>query len=171
MTTEPRIVAPQRKIGSRPVASETAAVAPEPPAKKGPGRKATLGIGAAIIAVVAAVYWFVVGPGAASEDGDAAAAPEPKYGPVQVIDPISVNLAGGRYLRLGLGMQLTDAAHGDIDTAKALDAAIALYSGRTQAELADPEVRETLKVELADVLSERYHGEVITVYYTDFVTQ
>ncbi|GMA35647.1 MULTISPECIES: flagellar basal body-associated FliL family protein [Demequina] len=171
--SEPRVMAPQTKIGARPSAApQPAAPEPEP---SGGGRKRMLSvlIGAAILAAVAGAYWFLMGPGAASgdESGEAAAEEQVEAGAVQVVDSISVNLEGGHYLRLGLGLQLTADGHGDVDTAQALDAAIALFSGRTTSELADPEVRDELKATLAETLGDLYHGDVMGVYYTDFVTQ
>ena len=40
--------------------------------------------------------------------GEPAAAPAPEKGAVLTIDPVSLNLAEGHYLRLGLALQLTD---------------------------------------------------------------
>ena len=91
------------------------------------------------------------------------------------IDSISVNLQGGHYLRLGLALQLIEeraAITAPIDTSKALDAAIALFSGHTTEELADLTIREDLKqAARGEKLFELYDGEVVAVYYTDFVTQ
>ncbi len=188
MTTqqEPRIMAPGKpKIGSRPQPS-----APEPEETKGKGggkgggksRLLAIIIGLLIVVILAGAYWFLMGPGAASaeESTDEAATEEvveeeeeAESGGVQVVESISINLDNGHYLRLGLGLDLSEdaAAHGDIGEAKALDAAIALFSGQTIDDLADEEYRESLKEHLAETLEEIYHGEVIGVYYTDFVTQ
>ena len=99
---------------------------------------------------------------------DAEAAPEP--GEVVKVDPIQLNLAGGHYLKIGIALQLTADAH-EADGAKALDATIDLFSGRTMDQLTRPENREKLKAELEKELEELYHGEVMGVYFTDFVTQ
>jgi len=117
----------------------------------------------------AAAYWFLLGPGAG--DGTAEAEPTPDPGTVLVIEPISLNLADGHYLRLGLGLQLTKDVAEEPDTARALDQAVALFSGRTMAEVNSAEGREALKVELLAQLTEVYEGEVIDVYFTDYVTQ
>jgi flagellar FliL protein len=102
----------------------------------------------------------------------AASEPEaPVPGAIAPVDPVSINLADGHYLRLGFSMQLTEAAHEEIEQAKALDIAIALFSGREMAEVNDAARREELKVELAHQLAEAYEGEVMDVYLTDFVTQ
>lgn len=168
-------MAPETKIGSRPPAgSGVDGDGPEP--KRGKKKLLSVIIGVVVLAGAGAGYWFLAGPGAASAaepTPGASAEPEYELGEVLVIDSISINLQGGHYLRLGLGLQLVEGAgaHGPIDPAKALDAAIALYSGRTQEELADGDVRESLKAELTEVLLESYHEEVVGVYYTDFVTQ
>ncbi|WP_062305275.1 flagellar basal body-associated FliL family protein [Demequina subtropica] len=178
MSTETRVMAPKPKIGMRP---PTSALPPQPepepekPAGKGK-RLPSLIIGLLLVVGAAAAYWFLAGPGAASDaehaEGDAAAAVEHvDLGDVQVLEPISLNLSGGHYLRIGLGLQLPADAHGEVDSAKALDAAIGLFSGRSQTDLADAAVREELKAELAHTLEELYEGEVVGVYYTDFVTQ
>lgn len=168
-------MAPQQKIGARPTGAEASAT-DEPPAKG--GKKKLIMIVAAVAVVgLGAAYWFLAGPGkataAATDATEATASAEPTYdlGDVLAIDSISINLQGGHYLRLGLGLQLISSVHTVPDTAIALDAAIALYSGHTTEELADAATREELKDELASELFELYDEEVVAVYYTDFVTQ
>ncbi len=175
MSTEARVVAPQQKIGVRPTA--TAASATDKAPKK-VGKKKKLILIGSVVAVLALVgaYWFLAGPGKATPAAagvDATASPEPTYdlGEVLAIDSISINLQGGHYLRLGMGLQLIKAVETAPETAKALDAAIALYSGHTTEELADPTIREELKKQLGETLFELYDGDVVAVYYTDFVTQ
>lgn len=175
--TESRVISPQGKIGARPTGEGEKPPAAEEPAPKRSRRLPSLLIGVAILAAAAVAYWMLLGPGAAATEDEAAegghVAEEVELGAVQVVDSVSVNLAGGHYLRLGLGLQLSAEAggHGELDVAKALDAAIALYSGREVSELADAQAREDLKHELSTTLDELYHGEVVGVYYTDFVTQ
>lgn len=94
----------------------------------------------------------------------------PKAGEVVRLDPIQVNLAGGHYLRLGLALQLTDTAH-ELDGSTALDAAITVFSGRPIGEVNEPETREKLRHELEESLLERYHGDVMEVLFTEYVTQ
>ena len=140
----------------------------EAPAKK---KKLPLLIGAVVLlVVVAAGAWFFLlkpDPAAAAE----AEHEEPEAGEVVTLDPVSINLADGAYLRLGLALQQTaDAAH-EADGSIALDQAIALFSGRSKEELADPAVREELKTKLTEDLAAPYHEEVYKVYFTEFVTQ
>jgi len=113
-------------------------------------------------------YWFVLKPRGA-EDGP----PEP--GTVVPLDHVQINLAEGHYLRLGLSLQLTADAggegHGEFDGSQALDAAIDVFSGRSVAEVAKEGQRAKLKKELMHLLEERYHGDVMDVYFTEFVTE
>ncbi len=184
MTTqqEPRIVAPGKpKIGARPQPTPEPEPAGDDGGKGGGGKKRLISIllGVGIVLAAVAAYWFLMGPGASSGEETTDAAAEPaveethESGGVQVIESISINLEGGHYLRLGLGLDVeaSAAAHGDLGEAKALDAAIALFSGQSMDDLEDAAYREELKDQLAETLAELYEGEVIGVYYTDFVTQ
>ncbi|TIC83531.1 flagellar basal body-associated FliL family protein [Nocardioides sp. GY 10113] len=99
---------------------------------------------------------------------DAEKHPEP--GEVITLEPIQVNLASGHYLRLGLALQLSADAHG-VDGAKALDAAIGLFSGLPMSEVNKGNSREKLRERLQELLEVRYHHEVLEVYFTEFVTQ
>lgn len=172
MATETRVVSEKKKIGAKSGPSGDTSVQ-EVPAKK--GKKKLIVILLVVVLVAAgAGYWFVLKPKASAGDGAAATAsaePEPVPGTVLVIDSISINLAGGHYLRLGLALQLTADVHEDPDTARALDLAIALFSQQPLEQVSDEANREALKAELLAQLKEAYHGEVMDVYFTDFVTQ
>ncbi|SEJ56032.1 flagellar basal body-associated FliL family protein [Demequina mangrovi] len=178
MSTETRVMAPKGKIGMRPPgagAPQPPAQAPEPeqPKRKG-GRLPSVIIGLLIVVLAAGAYWFLAGPGASTDAAEGAEAEVEEHhelGDVQIVESVSLNLEGGHYLRIGLGLQLGADAHGEVDEAKALDAAIALFSGLNQDELMEEAVRAHLKEELAHELEELYEGEVLGVYYTDFVTQ
>jgi flagellar FliL protein len=170
MPIEQRVISGPKigaKIGGG--ASSVPNPTPEPePAKKGKFkiRKPVLVIGLVVLlALGGAAYWFLLrdtGPSVPK-------APEP--GAVVTVDPVSLNLADGHYLRIGFGLQLTKDTVESPDTAKALDLAIALYSGHTVAEISDPTTRAALKTELVKELTEAYDGEVMDVYLTNFVTQ
>jgi len=94
----------------------------------------------------------------------------PKPGEVVSLEPIQVNLADGHYLRLGLALQLTEGT-AEVDGSKALDSSIDLFTGKEADRLAQPSVREELKKKLEERLEKSYEGEVMGVYFTDFVTQ
>ena len=174
MPIEQRVVGGGQKIGGGKIgggATAKEAPAPEPePAKKGK-KKLLVVIGAVVLVVGGAAAYFLLGIGKGGEAEAAEPAPEP--GAVVAVEPISLNLAQGHYLRLGFSLQMTLEAggHGEPDPGKAVDAAIALFSGRTVAEISDPATRETLKGEFLHELEELYHGEVMDVYLTNYVTQ
>ncbi|MDM8083380.1 flagellar basal body-associated FliL family protein [Cellulomonas cellasea] len=145
--------------------------AEEPPAKSGGKRVKLLVIGAVLLVVLgvgAAYLGGVFDRGAAAEP---TAPPAPTPGEVLAVDPVSLNLAGGHYLRIGLGLQLTSDVQEAPDPSKAVDAAIKLFSGRTMEEVSDPATRDALTAELAVQLVEVYEGEVMDVYLTNYVTQ
>lgn len=131
----------------------------EPP-KKG-GKKKLLVMLVAVLAIGGAAYWFLLKPGPA-------AAPTP--GEVVTLEPIQLNLAAGHYLKIGIALQLTKGAK-EVDGSQALDATIGLFSGRDMSTLTKPSQREKLKSQLGAMLEKRYDGEVMDVYFTDFVTQ
>ena len=172
MSTEQRVmVGGRRPLGQ--AAGRTGAPAPEaapepPPAKK--SKKLVLVIGVVALLAVAAAAWFLFLKPAPADAHEAE--PEPvELGEVMTVDPVSVNLADGRYLRLGIALQLTAEVHGEVSSARALDAAIALFSGRDIADVTNPAVRDELKAELTHQLAETYHGDVVEVLFTEYVTQ
>jgi flagellar FliL protein len=129
------------------------------PAK--PGRKKLVLVLVAVLVVVGGGYWFVLRP-------EPATAPKP--GDVVKLDAIQVNLADAHYLRIGLALQLV-AGVKDADGSKALDAAIEEFSGKPMAQVNDPAQRAELKKALVEELDHRYDGDVMGVYFTEFVTQ
>jgi flagellar FliL protein len=139
--------------------TETDEAAPAPGGKK----KKLIIIVVALLLIAGGAYWFVLKPKPAE------AGPEP--GEVVAMEAIQINLDNGHYLRLGLALQLTaDVAHA-ADGSKALDAAISVFSGQRTEDLNDPKKREALKEKLLEELEHDYHGDVMDVYFTDFVTQ
>ncbi len=126
------------------------------------GKSKMLIVGVLLLAVAGGAAWFLfLKPSAPAE---------PKAGEVAPLEAIQVNLSGGHYLRLGMALQLTEKAH-EVDGSKALDAAITVFSGLAVGEVNKPEVREDLRHKLLEVLHERYHGDVMDVYFTEYVTQ
>lgn len=136
---------------------------PTPETAPTAGRRRKFIVLAVVVLLTAGASWFYLRPAGAEE------APQP--GEVLKLEPIQLNLASGRYLRVGIALQGVAEAHEEIEGSKALDATIELFSGRRIEDLAQPVQREVLKKKLRVELIERYHGEVIDVYFTDFVTQ
>ncbi|MFC6154115.1 flagellar basal body-associated FliL family protein [Nocardioides yefusunii] len=95
---------------------------------------------------------------------------KPVAGEVVALDPIQVNLAAGHYLRVGIALQLVDSAH-EVEGSKALDAAINVFSGRQVADVSTTAQREALRTKLVEQLELAYHGDVMGLYFTEFVIQ
>ena len=134
---------------------------------KGGGRKKKLVV-VVLVAVIAlaAVYLLVLKP-----KGKPGPPPKPVAGAVVKLDPITINLAGGHFLKLGLSLQATADAGEEVSGAKALDAAIELFSGRSIDDLAKRDGREKAKKALVGEVSELYEHKVFDIYFTDFVMQ
>ncbi|MEX2290981.1 MAG: flagellar basal body-associated FliL family protein [Mycobacteriales bacterium] len=138
----------------------------------GGGRKKLLLIAVPLVAL-AAGWYFLLGPGAGDAGGEEAVAKKPEAGEVLSLEPITMNLADGRLLKVGLALQVVakpSSGHG-VTGAVALDEAIAFLGGRTYAELASPTARQAAKDELSKRVAERYHHDVMEVYFTEFVMQ
>lgn len=134
--------------------------AAEEPKRGGLLKKIGIGL-VALLLVGGATWWFVLKPGPPEK---------PKPGAVATLDSIQINLAGGHYLRLGMALQLTEKTE-EVNGSKALDAAIDMFSGRDMNALSQQVRREQLKEQLSGELHELYEGEVLDVYFTEFVTQ
>jgi flagellar FliL protein len=160
-----------------PVPAPSAEAPAAPAAKKG-GRKKLIVL-AVVLLLVAGGAWTFLKP---SPEASATEAPVP--GPVVALEPLTLNLADGHYLKLGLALQATEAvaeeaaAHGAegpaaplLDGARALDAAISVLGDRTYAQLLAPGGRAKAKAALEKEIKHRYEGEVLTVYLTQFVMQ
>jgi len=171
MPIEQRVISGSKIGGANKIGGDTApkigaAGAEEKPKKKKSKKKLLLIVGGVLVLAGGGAYFFL------GKSGAPAAEPAPVPGVVLTIEPISLNLAGDHYLRLGLGLQLTaDAGTETPDTAPALDLAIALFSGHTVEEVSDPATRDALKAQLLTELDKAYEGKVMDVYLTNYVTQ
>ena len=104
--------------------------------------------------------------------GSAEAAEEvPEKGAVVSLEAGTINLADGHYLKMAMALQAPiDAAH-EPEGPQALDLAISHYTDRKIEELSTAKSREHLKAELAEKIKKAYHGDVMDIYFTQFVTQ
>ena len=122
-----------------------------------------------VLAAAGAAYFFVF------KSSDAAAAEEPVAGEVLTLEPIAVNLAGGGYLKIGVTLQFTEegsaGGHGGSgpDGSKALDLVISTFSQANPADVTG--ARDALKQALKKKIVEAYHGDVMDIYYNEYVTQ
>ena len=99
---------------------------------------------------------------------------KPVSGDVAKLDSITLNLADGRFVKLGLALQLKEgieAASFANQAARSLDLAISTLGDRTYAQLAGPGGREAAKAELGEQVKAAYGGEVTGIYFTEFVMQ
>lgn len=99
------------------------------------------------------------------------------------LEPITLNVSDGRFLKVGITLQLRHdpkggGAHAEASKedpakawAKALDLTIEVLGGRTYEELVTPTGREHAKELLVERLEKAFHGEIETVYFTEFVMQ
>jgi flagellar FliL protein len=149
-------------------------------AKGGKGKTLLL-YALAAMGVLGGLKGFVLGGGKPAEASAASTTTTTKPGPIVTLDPITVNIAGDRFLKIGLGIQLSGEKSGepkphDTDDptkgfARALDLTIETFGGHTYESLVTPEGRAKAKEELLHKLEAVYHEEVEGVYFTDFVMQ
>lgn len=139
-------------------ASTEAEAAPEKKSKK-----KLIIIVVLVLVIAGAGYWFFLKPKGPE--------PAPVPGAVVVLEPIQVNLAESHYLRLALALQMPTTVAEEIDGSKALDMAIATFTGQKVETLANKKELEHLKEELLAEIEEGYEGEVMAIYFTEFVTQ
>lgn len=108
-----------------------------------------------ILLLAAAGWYFFLRSDAPAE----VVLPTPTPGAVKTLDPITVNLAGGHFLKLGMAIQFDASAGEETDGSKALDLAITEFSGRTLDELATTEGRDKAKEELVARIKLAYMPE------------
>ena len=135
----------------------------EGPAKS--GKKKLLILALVVLAAGAAAAWFFVFSGTGAE----AEAEAPHPGATVVLDPVAVNLAGGGYLKVGVTLQLTEDAVAEVNGTKALDLIISQFSQAQPADVVG--ARDALKEALEQKIIEAYEGDVMGIYYSEYVTQ
>ena len=113
----------------------------------------------------------------------AAAEPDPATvaGAVYAMeDPMTLNLADGKFLKTGIALQMSKAGDEELaasghaegpDMSAARDATISILSKYKYDDLLKPEKRDEAQKALSAEVSERYHGGVLSVYFTEFVMQ
>jgi flagellar FliL protein len=120
--------------------------------------------------------YFMGGSGGSSTAGaeSSATTTEPP-GEIATMDPISVNLADGHFLKVGLGVQLSESADAENfpkgPMSKVKDLLISEVGGADMATLSTDAGREALKAELTKQAAKEFDGEVLGFYFTDFVMQ
>jgi flagellar basal body-associated protein FliL len=105
-------------------------------------------------------------------------------GPVLQLEPTTLNLAGGHFLKVALALQLDHSAlagghGGEIDDLKssenwaavASQAVLNTFSNEEMAKILPLKEREHLRHEIAYEVCTESEGNVTTVYFTEFVAQ
>lgn len=172
----------------RPAAKKAAPATPPPEAPPPPPPAApksrNLMIPAIVVAVALLGAAFLMSSGKSSPKTVQAsttatsAAPAPD-GDVVTLDPITMNLASGDILKVGVALQLAGpsgsatAKKAIADPknfgARALDELIAVLGDYSRPELAKQGGLADAKQKLTKRLQLVYHGDVVAVYFTQFV--
>lgn len=153
----------------------------EPTGKAGKVKAIGLALGFAVLGAVVGPKLLGGGgtaPAGAAEDTTTTT----EAGPVVVLDAITLNLADGHLLQVGLALELDPAeaggGHGETAKddptkgyAKALDAAIDVLGDQSMASLSAPGGRDAAKLALEAALGELYHDTIRGVYFHQFVMQ
>ena len=166
----------------RPAAKKAAAPQPEAPPPPPPAPKNRSMTMPAIIVAVAILGGFFLTKGGGGGDTPTSAAATPTTvhaadGEVVSLDPITMNLAGGDILKVGIALQLaadTPEAEHALENpasfgARALDETIIVLGGYSRAELLRTGGIADAKAKLSARVAELYHDAVLAVYFTQLV--
>ena len=146
-----------------------------------------LGVGAKVTGLVGASKAKASGHGAVTTT---TLAPEKTPGESITLDPQTISLVDGNYLKVAISLQLPEVAPKDAPFAKlaaagpitpeafkasyaaqALDETVSVMSHYSYDELSSPEGKAKAKVELATTIKKRYNDSVLDVYFTELVLQ
>ncbi|HET6873782.1 MAG TPA: flagellar basal body-associated FliL family protein [Acidimicrobiales bacterium] len=100
-------------------------------------------------------------------------------GPITTLDPVTINLADGHLLQVGVAVQMTTYADKKklaTDTPKMTDAVISVFSAWTYSNLLGEAGHDRARAEVVAKLQTVFppikgHAEVAGIYYTTFVMQ
>lgn len=171
-----------------PTTEPSTAAAPEDKrSKKTKSGRSNLLPALVLAAGIAAAGYFVGAPGGdAGAETDAAtgeaAAEEVEPGVVVELEPMTLNLDGGRFLRVGVAVLTTSEFESFADDEGTMrltpdhgsqlrDQLIAMFAGRQISELTGSDNLEDTKAELLDRANQVLDDQALEVYLTEFVTQ
>lgn len=174
-------IRPGRPVAKRrPPQAEAPVVPPPPPAPPAQGRSLTLP--AVVVGFAVLLGAFLLRGGGADAEGGAESPETPTAevtfeGEVLNLDPITLNLADGKIVRVAIALQLVADLPGAEEAveapasygARALDETITVLGGLTRTELLRPGGVADAKETLSARVSELYGGEVLAVYLTQLV--
>ena len=99
---------------------------------------------------------------------------------VTMEEAMTLNLADGKFLKTNLALQLSEQATTELggeaavegfDVSKARDAAITILGKYKYDQLLVPATKEEAQQALSAEVTKRYDGQVLRVYFTEFVMQ
>jgi flagellar protein FliL len=143
----------------------------------GGGSKKLLLVAVVVVAVAVlgagAMAGGLIGGGqAAADEAEVAATPTPEpLGTLVQLEPLTINLADGRFVKVGAALELAPDVVEEVPTAPVYDALIAEFNRHTMEELTDPAARAATKAALLAALAPTYGDDIVDVYYTEFVMQ
>jgi flagellar FliL protein len=97
----------------------------------------------------------------------------PAGGEVVALEPTTLNLRGGHYLKVAISIQLVKgkATAEEFPTAEAAQLLIEEFTDRSASALLSGKKRNALFADLKKEIKSAYDGEVFDVFRTEFVTQ
>jgi flagellar FliL protein len=138
------------------------------------GKKKLLIIIVAAVALLAAGggAFVMLGTGSKTSAAATQAAAIAKPGKIVTLDALTVNLAGGHYLKFELALQCTSVTASEApDTNKEIDIVISEFADRNMADLSSEAGRKAVKADLVKKLNAEYPNQFMDVYFTQFVMQ
>lgn len=153
--------------------------APPEKAEKAAGGKRSMLIPAVVVAIAILAAGAMAG-GMIGGSDDASADTLPSEEPTEIptelgmlvqLDSVTLNLAEGRFLKLGVAVELGPEVLEEPPTAPIYDEVIELFSPLTFEQLSDTAVRTQTKQDLLAALGDVYGEQIVDVYYTEFVMQ
>jgi flagellar FliL protein len=138
--------------------------------REGTGKKKKLLIALPLLVVMVAGLVLPARPRQRWRSREAA---KPEPGEVLQLQPITMNLADGRLLKIGwlCSCRSRGRRARRVSGSVALDEAIAYLGEQTYDQLAAPGARQAAKKELSQRITKRYDKAVMEVYFTEFVMQ
>lgn len=142
-------------------------------------KKLIIIVGAAVCVVLIAAA-FVVFTMLKPSDGPVTDPAKEPGAIVTMENPMTLNLADGKFLKTNFALELSEAATAELggeagvkafDVSKARDAAIGVLGKYKLQDLLDPEKKAEAQSALTAEVSKRYDGQVLRVYFTEFVMQ
>ena len=135
------------------------------PGKKKSKKKKIIVLAVVMLLLGVVAKFTVLAPSGSAKDA------KPVPGHVVEMTDMTLNLAGGHYLRIKLALQTVAGTPAELDTSEASQAVIDQFSDRPVTELSGEAARSKAKKELLVRLQKVYPKQIMDVIYTEFFTQ